>query len=132
MSITSTLRGYAADAESHASARPTDAHASQWRRWALTMREAADMIDGDTGTIDDLRQQVAELQALAGRHDPTGADHMEEMWVHAQRADAAEQRADELAAKVASLEEEELRLHDVIGELQMQLQFTHDVAVSGR
>ena len=28
--------------------------------------------------------------AVMGVHDPTGADHMAEMWEHAQRADAAE------------------------------------------
>jgi hypothetical protein len=34
--------------------------------------------------------EVKRLAALVGQHDPTGADHMEEMWVHAQRADQAE------------------------------------------
>lgn len=34
--------------------------------------------------------EIERLREMAGRHDPTGADHMEEMWVHAQRADAAE------------------------------------------
>ena len=39
------------------------------------------------GERDELRAEVERLAALCGRHDPTGADHMEEMIVHADRAD---------------------------------------------
>lgn len=38
--------------------------------------------------------KIEELRDLCGKHDPTGADHMEEMWEHAQRADAAEAQLD--------------------------------------
>lgn len=41
-------------------------------------------------TLEDAIEEIVHLRELAGSHDPTGADHMEEMWVHAQRADAAE------------------------------------------
>lgn len=34
--------------------------------------------------------EMERLRELCGKHDPTGADHMAEMWEHAQRADAAE------------------------------------------
>lgn len=40
--------------------------------------------------IADLCASHEALRELAGQHDPTGADHMEQMWEHAQRADAAE------------------------------------------
>ena len=46
--------------------------------------------------VEGLLQKVGELVELVGKHDPTGEDHMEEMWEHAQRADAAEAEAERL------------------------------------
>jgi hypothetical protein len=40
--------------------------------------------------IRDLCASHEALREMAGQHDQTGADHMEQMWQHAQRADAAE------------------------------------------
>lgn len=37
--------------------------------------------------VADVEAGMERLRDLAGQHDPTGADHMEEMWEHAQRAD---------------------------------------------
>ena len=57
--------------------------------------------------IERLTDENVRLAQLVGKHDPTGADHMEEMWVHAQRADAAE-------ARVASLTEAAQLLIDAL------------------
>lgn len=61
MSIMSTLRAYADSADSHYHHGDAPLQA-ELRRWALTMREAADMIDSDTATIDKLRQALEANQ----------------------------------------------------------------------
>lgn len=74
--------------------RPLDAETAGQVMGPAGVAEVRDQWSGSVyeGAIVRLCDSHETLRALAGQHDPTGADHMAEMWAHAQRTDAAEAR----------------------------------------
>lgn len=65
----------------------------------------------------DAANAIEELVRLVGQHDTTGADHMEEMWEHARRADAAEATVEQLKAYIEECEEYITKCDDVFSQM---------------
>jgi hypothetical protein len=99
--------------------RRTDGPTTDGDAWAKRIRSATTEIlapdvvanlsrrqSMEPRNIRDLCASHEALRELVGQHDPTGADHMAEMWEHAQRADTAEAERDAALAEI-----ERLRAH---------------------
>lgn len=74
----------------HAPSRSPALLGCTWR-FLLEFEHLRELPDGSLtrAEVGILLDRLAEVTAMVGRHDPTGADHMEEMWIQAQRADEA-------------------------------------------
>lgn len=74
------------------------------RQWADDERDSCTLachVLDVLAYVERLRARITDLQELAGQHDPTGQDHMAEMWEHAQRADTAEAEVERLRQALA-------------------------------
>jgi hypothetical protein len=96
------------------------AYRKAWlRRWSMKgiIRDLWESRRKAVAERDRLREQVANW----GKHDPTGEDHMREMWEHAQRADAAEAERDRLRAAYDAATEAADAAAEAVGAMAMKV-----------